>query len=75
MAPQPGLALVCVPIDERARVFGRFTRGTAAADRAGSGIGLTIVEAVARSHGGDVAIEDTLRGGATFVVRLPLRSG
>jgi signal transduction histidine kinase len=47
----------------------------AAADRAGSGIGLTIVEAVARSHGGDVAIEDTLRGGATFVVRLPLRSG
>jgi signal transduction histidine kinase len=55
-------------------LFERFVRG--AGDRGGSfGLGLAIVRAVAESHGGTVAVEQTHPGaerpGARFVVRLP----
>jgi two-component system, OmpR family, sensor histidine kinase MprB len=63
-----------IPASERPSVFARFARGSAGRETPGSGIGLAIVEAVARSHGGDVAIENTPGGGATFIVRLPLSS-
>jgi signal transduction histidine kinase len=57
-----------------ARVFERFVRGSG--DRGGSfGLGLSIVHAVAQSHGGSVALEPRAQGtGARFVVRLPARS-
>jgi signal transduction histidine kinase len=58
-----------VPPELRDRVFERFVRGTG--DRgSSSGLGLSIVRAVAESHGGSVALEDA-RPGARFVVRLP----
>jgi two-component system, OmpR family, sensor kinase len=58
-----------VPIELRDRIFERFVRGTG--DRgSSSGLGLSIVRAVAQSHGGSVELEDT-RPGARFVVRLP----
>jgi len=52
-------------------VFDRFVRGQA--DRGGSsGLGLSIVRAVAETHGGTVTVEDGTGGrGARFVVRLP----
>jgi two-component system, OmpR family, sensor kinase len=54
----------------RDAAFGRFVR--AAGDRGGSvGLGLSIVRAVARSHGGDVVLESPPTGGARFVVTLP----
>ena len=42
-------------------------------DRGGSfGLGLAIVQAIARSHGGSVALEHSkAQTGARFVVRLP----
>jgi two-component system OmpR family sensor kinase len=44
-----------VPADLRGRVFDRFVRGEG--DRGGSvGLGLSIVRAVARTHGGDVVV-------------------
>jgi two-component system, OmpR family, sensor kinase len=53
----------------RDHIFERFVRG--AGDRgSSSGLGLSIVRAVAAAHGGSVVLEDTLRG-ARFVVRLP----
>jgi two-component system OmpR family sensor kinase len=53
----------------RGRIFERFVRG--AGDRgSSSGLGLSIVRAVAESHGGSVVLEDA-RPGARFVVRLP----
>ena len=58
-----------IPPDVRDRVFERFVR--AEGDRGGSfGLGLSIVRAVALSHGGDVRLEDVPRG-TRFVVTLP----
>jgi two-component system, OmpR family, sensor kinase len=62
-----------VPGELRDRVFERFVRG--GGDRGSSaGLGLSIVRAVAESHGGTVALEDA-KPGARFVVRLPAASG
>jgi signal transduction histidine kinase len=62
-----------IPLPLRDKVFERFFRG--AGDRSGSsGLGLSIVRAVARSHEGTVSLEEPLDGrGARFVVRLPAR--
>jgi signal transduction histidine kinase len=59
-----------VPADLRDKVFERFVR--AEGDHGGSvGLGLSIVRAVARSHGGDVVLELPADGGTRFVVTLP----
>jgi two-component system OmpR family sensor kinase len=60
-----------IPVDLREKVFERFYRGTG--DRSGSsGLGLSIVRAVAESHRGSVRLEEPLDGrGARFVVRIP----
>jgi signal transduction histidine kinase len=63
-----------VPDGLREKVFDRFVR--AEGDRGGSvGLGLSIVQAVARSHGGDVALDTSPEGGARFVVTLPAVPG
>jgi two-component system OmpR family sensor kinase len=66
-----------VPERMATTLFERFVRG--AGDRGGSfGLGLAIVRAVAESHGGSVALEQTHPGaerpGARFVVTLPAMS-
>jgi two-component system, OmpR family, sensor kinase len=58
-----------VPPELHDRIFERFVRGSG--DRgSSSGLGLSIVRAVAEGHGGTVAVEDA-RPGARFVVHLP----
>ena len=59
-----------IPPELRDRVFERFVRGEG--DRGGSfGLGLSIVRAVAASHGGTVRVESPTAGGTRFVVELP----
>jgi two-component system, OmpR family, sensor kinase len=60
-----------IPHELREKVFERFYRGSG--DRSGSsGLGLSIVRAVAESHRGSVQLEEPLDGrGARFVVRIP----
>ncbi len=62
-----------IPPDQRQRVFQRFVRLDASRARTsgGTGLGLSIVEALVAGHDGQVWVEDTPGGGATFVVRLP----
>lgn len=59
-----------VPDAEKATVFDRFHRG--GDDRGGSGLGLNIVQVIARAHGGSVRVEDADAGGAVFVIAVPL---
>ena len=60
-----------IPDELHEKIFERFYRGSS--DRGGSsGLGLSIVRAVAESHHGSVRLEPPLDGrGARFVVRLP----
>jgi signal transduction histidine kinase len=63
-----------VPEALRRRIFERFSReeDSRTRDSGGAGLGLALVRAVARSHGGDVSVADSTLGGALFDVRLPL---
>ena len=60
-----------IPTEMREKVFERFYRGSG--EQSGSsGLGLSIVRAVAESHRGGVRLEEPLDGrGARFVVRIP----
>jgi len=60
-----------IPRELEERVFERFVRSGRDGAR-GSGLGLSIVRAVAESHGGSVTLERGQGGGGRFVVRLPL---
>jgi len=55
----------------RARVFDRFYRGNPARTGGGSGLGLSIVAALATAHAGDVNVRSFPGQGATFEVDLP----
>jgi signal transduction histidine kinase len=63
-----------IPADHLPRVFERFYRADTARDRGhgGSGIGLAIVRALVRAHGGRVAAHSDGPGaGTTITVTLP----
>jgi signal transduction histidine kinase len=51
---------------ERARIFERFARGSAARHRVGTGLGLSLVAEHAQAHGGEAWVEDRPGGGARF---------
>ncbi|SKC73294.1 sensor histidine kinase [Plantibacter cousiniae (nom. nud.)] len=61
-----------VPEALRERIFDRFTRVSGGRGVAGSGLGLSIVQAIAAAHGGWAEVEDTRRAGSLFSIRLPL---
>jgi two-component system OmpR family sensor kinase len=61
-----------VPEEEHARIFKRFTYGAGGRRHPNSrGLGLAIVSAIARAHGGDVELNSTPGDGATFAIVLP----
>ena len=57
--------------EDRDRIFRRFARGETSPDDEGFGLGLAIVSAIARAHGGTVEVRDTPGGGATFTMVMP----
>jgi signal transduction histidine kinase len=58
--------------EDKACIFERFARGEVPSDDDGFGLGLSIVTAIARGHGGDVSVRDSPGGGAHFTISLPL---
>jgi signal transduction histidine kinase len=62
-----------IPVEDRERVFDRFTRldDGRARDAGGLGLGLAMVKTIVERHGGTVAIADSPIGGARLAVRLP----
>lgn len=59
-----------IPEADRERVFDRFVRLEAHRGSPGNGLGLALVRAIARRHGGRVRLEDA-RPGLRVVVELP----
>ena len=62
-----------IPVEDRERVFQRFTRldDGRARDAGGLGLGLSMVKAITDQHGGSVVIDDAPLGGARVRIRLP----
>jgi signal transduction histidine kinase len=60
-----------IPADLLPTLFQPFKRGHH--DGMGLGLGLYIVDLIARSHGGAVTVDSGLARGTTFVLRLPRR--
>jgi signal transduction histidine kinase len=65
-----------IPAGEQQRIFESFFRGNSPAveEIPGTGLGLTLVDHIAKAHGGVVEVESTPGQGSTFTLRLPLGS-
>ena len=79
-----------VAVEDRERIFRPFVRAAvASADRVrrapshsglsrlprvGLGLGLSIVDRIARGHGGTCVVDEAPTGGARFTLRLPMRT-
>ncbi|MHC4660603.1 MAG: sensor histidine kinase [Planctomycetota bacterium] len=60
-----------VPPEIRNRIFEPFF--TASKDGKGTGLGLTIVRKIIRTHRGNITLKSNPEGGTTFTISLPLR--
>jgi two-component system OmpR family sensor kinase len=58
-----------IPESEALDLFGRFRRGATRGE--GSGLGLTVVRALAQAHGGTASLRTSAAGGVSAVVSLP----
>jgi two-component system, OmpR family, sensor histidine kinase KdpD len=60
-----------IPAHEQLHVFERFFRGTHARHVPGTGMGLAIVQQIARAHGGQVIVTSSESQGTVFTLSLP----
>ena len=62
-----------IPAKSRDDVFKPFLRLDAARnqDASGNGLGLSIARDIARSHGGDITLDDSPLGGLRAIIRIP----
>lgn len=62
-----------IPKLVRDKVFDRFYRADNSRNRetGGSGLGLAIAKSIVTAHQGDIWVEETDGGGATFIIELP----
>jgi signal transduction histidine kinase len=59
-----------IPLDQQRLIFDRFRTGADGQSR-GTGLGLPLVRAVARAHGGDVTVHSSPGEGSEFELTLP----
>ena len=61
-----------VSAQDATRIFERFSRGSRTRRNEGSGLGLSIVRAIAEAHSGSVELDRAPGSGATFTLVVPL---
>ncbi len=64
-----------IPESVRARIFERFGRADSSRGTAGSGLGLSIVQALVQAHGGRIELATEVGHGSTFTMVLPPSGG
>lgn len=65
-----------IPYEDQERIFERFFKGRNAAGASeGSGLGLSIVKAIAEAHGGTVRVESAVGQGSRFILTIPAGGG
>jgi heavy metal sensor kinase len=57
--------------DDLPKIFDRFFRCDQSRATSGSGLGLSLAQAIARAHGGEINVESALDEGSTFILSLP----
>jgi signal transduction histidine kinase len=57
--------------DDLPKIFDRFFRCDQSRATGGSGLGLSLAQAIARAHGGRIHVESVLGEGSTFTLTLP----
>jgi len=62
----PGISPADLP-----RIWDRLYRGDASRSERGLGLGLSLVRAIARAHGGEATVESSPGGGSRFRLRVP----
>lgn len=62
-----------IPEEHRAHLFERYWQPKNS-QKEGAGLGLYIVQGVARAHGGDVVVESKLNSGSKFTICFPARA-
>ena len=63
-----------IPAEELPHIWERLYRGDRSRSTPGLGLGLSLVQAIVRAHGGTVAARSLPEAGAEFTVRLPSAS-
>jgi signal transduction histidine kinase len=61
-----------IPAERLPHIFGRFERAVSATNYGGLGLGLYIVHAIVKAHGGAVGVTSVLGKGTKLTVELPL---
>jgi len=56
------------------KVFERFYRGDESRSTPGSGLGLSLAQAIVNAHGGRIEVESRVGEGSTFTVVLPMEN-
>jgi len=63
-----------IPPDQYPHLFGKYQRLGHVGETEGTGLGLFIAKSMVEAHGGEVRAEGAPKGGATFIVSLPIGS-
>ena len=63
-----------IPVGEQGKIFEKFYRvgDPLVHNTKGSGLGLSLVQHIARAHGGDVEVDSTPGAGSKFTITLPV---
>ena len=63
-----------IAADKQQIIFEPFTQADGSMTRkyGGTGLGLAIARDIARSHGGDILLEESVLGGLKATIRLPV---